>query len=408
MRWNLRGAAAAAISGTILFAALPAAAENGVTPTAIRIGSHGPLTGPGSFLGLGSRSGMQLAVQEINDAGGINGRKLEVIYEDDANSPAKALAAVKKLIEQDEVFMIFGLSGSNPTVGTLDYIKQLKVPNYFSIASAPKVTRPFNRYLFRGAVTESARYGEVYSEFLAEFLNVKRISILSGSDENAKNEGDNTTRFLEQWYGIKPLMRAEFKIGDKDFTPQLLQVKSSDPELILVAGQTPEASIIVRQARELGVKQPIFVGAASVDNALVANVGLNAEGVIGAWPLPLFPDSNHPDMVKFREAWAKLNPNAPKGRPNLFDLDAYGDTYVLAEAIRRAGPDLTREKVAGALENLDGYRVSEVATPRTFTNYHHIGNFRLRMLVVLGQHWVPLGWEPRRESEILKEFPKPQ
>jgi len=120
------------------------------------------------------------------------------------------------------------------------------------------------------------------------------------------------------------------------------------------------------------------------------------------------PDSNHPDMVKFREAWAKRNPNAPKGRPNLFDLEACGDTYVIAEAIRRAGAGLTRETFVDALESLDGYRVSEVATQRTFTKYHHIGNFRLRMLVVLGQHWVPLGWEPRRQSEILNEFPKPQ
>jgi branched-chain amino acid transport system substrate-binding protein len=396
-----------AVAAAVIFGgSRPALAEVGVTQSTIRIGSYGPLTGPAAFIGLGSRAGMEMAVQEINDAGGIHGRKLEVLYEDDANSPAKALAAVKKLIEQDEVFMIFGLSGSNPTVGTLDYVKRLQVPNYFSIASAPQVTRPFNRYLFRGAVTESARYGEVYSEFLAEFLGAKRIAILSGSDENAKNEGDNTSRFLDKRYGIKPLMRAEFKIGDKDFTPQVLQVKNADPELIMVAGQTPEASIIVRQARELGLRQPIFVGAASVDAALIANVGLNAEGVIGAWPLPLFPDSGHPDMVKFREAWMKRNPNAPKGRPNLFDLDAYGDTYVIAEAMRRAGPDLTREKLVDALEGLDGYRVSEVATPRSFAKHHHIGNFRLRMLVVLNQHWVPLGWEPARESEILAEFPK--
>ncbi len=407
MEWTRR-TTMGLVAGLTLCASLPAAAEVGVTPTSIRIGSYGPLTGPAAFLGLGSRAGMELAVQEINDAGGIHGRKLEVLYEDDANSPAKALAAVKKLVEQDEAFMIFGLSGSNPTVGTLDYVKQAKLPNYFSIASAPQVTRPFNRYLFRGAVVESARYGEVYSEFIAEFLSVKRISILSGSDENAKNEADNTSKFLQNWYGIKPLMRAEFKIGDKDFTPQLLQVKSSDPELIMVAGQTPEASIIVRQARELGLKQPIFVGAASVDTGLIANAGLNTEGVIGGWPLPLFPDSNHPDMVKFREAWVKRNPGAPKGRPNLFDLDAYGDTYVLAEALRKAGPDLTRDKLVDALESMDGYRVSEVATPRTFTKYHHIGNFRLRMMVVVAQHWVPLGWEPRRESEILKEFPKPQ
>jgi branched-chain amino acid transport system substrate-binding protein len=383
-----------------------ARAEDGVTDDTIRIGAYGPVTGPAAFLGLGSRAGMELAVKQINEAGGVNGRKLDVIFEDDGFSPAKALAAVKKLIEQDHVFMIFGLSGSNPTVGTLDYVKDLKVPNYFTVASAPPITHPYNRYLFRGATAESGRYGEVYSEFLTQFLKVRKIAILSGADENAKNEADNTARYLDKWYGVKPLMRAEFRVGDKDFTPQLIQVKSSNPELLLVTGQTPEASIIVRQARELGIRQPIFVGTASVDNALIANDGYAAEGVIGAWPLPLFPDSDDPDMVKFRDAWSQLNPNAPKGRPNLFDVYAYGDSYVIAEALRKAGRDLTRENFVDALEAMKDYRVSGVATPRTFTQHEHIGNNLLRMLIVAGQHWVPLGWEPTRPSELLSEIQK--
>jgi branched-chain amino acid transport system substrate-binding protein len=384
-----------------------AAAQDGISDTTMVIGSHGPLTGNASFVGLGSRAGMELAVQEINDSGGINGRKLQVIFEDDSNSPAKALAAVKKLVEQDKVFMMFGLSGSNPTIGVLDYLREQKVPGYFSIASAPQVTHPFNRYLFRGAVPESARYGELYSEFITQFLQVKRVAILSGNDENAKNEGDNVSKSLDKWYGLKPVIRQEFKLGDKDFTPQLLQIKAADPELIVLAAQTPEASIIVRQARELGIRQPFFGGAATIDNALIANVGYAAEGYMGAWPLPLFPDSTNPAMAKFKAAWLKRNPNPPRGRPNLFDLDAYGDTYVVAEGLRRAGHDLTREKFVDALETLRGYRVSEVATPRSFTNWNHIGNFSMTMMVVLGQHWVPLAWQPTRESEILGDFKRP-
>ncbi len=393
-----------ACTAVMLLTGSVARSENGVTDTTIRIGAYGPVTGPASFLGLGSRAGMELAVKEINEAGGIDGRKLEVLFEDDNFSPARALAAVKKLIEQDKVFMIFGLSGSNPTVGTLEYVKDLKIPNYFTVASAPPITHPYNRYLFRGATVESGRYGEVYSEFFTQFLKVKKIAIVSGADENAKNEADHTSRYLEKWYDVKPLMRAQFKVGDKDFTSQLIQVKAADPELIMVTGQTPEASIIIRQARELGLRQPIFVGTASVDNALIANDGYAAEGVIGAWPLPLFPDSNEPDMVKFRDAWLKLNPNPPKGRPNLFDVYAYGDTYVLAEALRRAGRDLTREKLVDTLESMKDYRISGVATPRTFTQRHHIGNNLLRVLVVSAQHWVPFGWEPTRPSELLSEF----
>src|SRR4051812_29950606 len=209
-----------------------ASAEEGVDKDTILIGAYGPITGPSAFLGLGGRDGASIAIEQINSAGGIHGRKLKMIFEDDGFSPAKALTSVKKLVEQDKVFMIMGLSGSNPTIGTLDYSRENKIPTYVAIASAPQVTHPFNRYLFRGASTESARFGELYAEFLTQFLQVKRVGILSGSDENAKNEADNTERMLEKWYGVKAEGRAEFKVGDKDFTPQILKMKQLTPEIV--------------------------------------------------------------------------------------------------------------------------------------------------------------------------------
>jgi branched-chain amino acid transport system substrate-binding protein len=383
-----------------------ARAEDGVTKDTILIGSYGPITGPAAFIGLGGRDGASIAIEQINAAGGINGRKLKMIFEDDGFSPAKALTSVKKLVEQDKVFMIIGLSGSNPTIGTLDYGRETKIPNYIAIASAPQVTHPFSRYLFRGASTESARFGEMYAEFLTQFLQVKHIGILSGNDENAKNEADNTEKMLEKWYNVKVESRAEFKVGDKDFTPQILKIKQANPEIVVAIGQTPEVSIIIRQMRELGLRQPIYGGAAAVDQSIIINAGLAAEGYMGGWLTPVYLDSSHPDMLKFMEAFNKYLPNAPKGRPNLYDLMGYSEMYVIAEGMRRAGPELTREKLVDALETLKDYRVSEIASPRTFTNWHHIGNLRQQIMVVLAQHWVPLRWDPQHESEILKDYKK--
>ena len=84
-----------------------------------------------------------MAIKEINAAGGINGRKLNMIFEDDGHSPAKALAAVKKLIDEDKVFMLFNVAGSNGTIGTIDYVKEKGVIMFVSFASAPGVTWPF-------------------------------------------------------------------------------------------------------------------------------------------------------------------------------------------------------------------------------------------------------------------------
>jgi len=397
----------ALLAASLAVTAGPACAQDvGLTRDQILIGGYGPITGPAAYIGLGSRDGTELAIKEINDAGGIHGRKLKLLFEDDGFSPSKALASVKKLVEQDKVFMMLGLSGSNPTVGTVEYSREARVPSYAVLASAPQYTHPFNRYLFRGGATESARYGELNAEYLIEFLQAKRIAMLSGTDENAKNEGDNTEKMLEKWYGVKLVMRAEFKVGDKDFTPQLLQAKQANADVIITLAQVPEVSILLRQARELGIKQAIMGSPAAVDNGVIAGAGLNAEGYTGGWLSGQFLDSVHPDMVKFREAWAKLHPDAPKGRPNLFDVLGYSEMYVISEAMKRAGPDLTREKLVDALETIENYKVSEIATPRTFTNWHHIGNFRMQYMVVIGQHFVPLRFDPHRESEILKEYKK--
>jgi branched-chain amino acid transport system substrate-binding protein len=397
----------ALLAASLAVIAGPACTQDvGLTKDQILIGGYGPITGPAAYIGLGSRDGTELAIKEINDAGGIHGRKLKLLFEDDGFSPSKALASVKKLVEQDKVFMMLGLSGSNPTVGTVEYSREARVPSYAVLASAPQYTHPFNRYLFRGGATESVRYGELNAEYLIEFLQAKRIAMLSGTDENAKNEGDNTEKMLEKWYGVKLVMRAEFKVGDKDFTPQLLQAKQANPDIIITLAQVPEVSILLRQARELGIKQAIMGSPAAVDNGVIAGAGLNAEGYTGGWLSGQFLDSVHPDMVKFREAWTKLHPDAPKGRPNLFDVLGYSEMYVVSEAMKRAGPDLTREKLVDALETIENYKVSEIATPRTFTKWHHIGNFRMQYMVVLGQHFVPVRFDPHRESEILKEYQK--
>ncbi len=401
-----RLAVALAILGVAVTPA-PVLAADGVTDTTIAIGAFGPITGPAAFIGLGGRDGMNLAIKEINAAGGINGRKLAVLFEDDAHSPSRALAAVKKLVDHDKVFMVFSAAGSNSTIGAIDFVKQRQIPMYVSIASAPQVTQPFNRYLFRGGTTEAARYGEIYSEFLSQGLKAQRNAFISGRDEFSKNEADAVVRHLKSWFNVEAVKRVEFNIGDKDFTPQLLELKQANPQAIMISGHPAEGAVILRQARELGLNQPFFGSGTMVDNAIPANARSAAEGFTAAWLVPLYMGSKHPDMVKFETTWRKEYPNMPTGRPNIFDVLGYGDAYVVAEGLQRAGRDLTIDKFIAALESLRNYRVSMVATPRTFTSEHHIGNLTLQIMQVKNGEWVPVDWEPKRPSDILKNLKKP-
>lgn len=405
MRDLLRAGFAGAFSVACAIASPAIAQTQGVTADAIRIGAVGPITGPAAYIGLGGRDGLQLAVNEINAAGGVNGRKLEVVFEDDAHSPTRALAAAKKLVEQDQVFTLFSVGGSNATVGLVDYVRDRKVPLYVSFASAPQVTFPFARNMFRGGTTETARYGELYAEIMDGYFKTKKVALMHGREEYPRNEANAIATKLKAWYGIEPAVRVDFSIGDKDFTSQLVKVQQAAPDVIAFFGNPAEAAIAVRQAKELGLKQRWFVGTTMVDTAFVTAARSNAEGVVGFALIPLLPTSTHPEMAKWKAAWSKAYPSAPAGRPNIFDILAYSDMYVLAEALKKAGKDLSADKLITALEGITDYRVGAIATPRTFTAKHHIGNLSLVPMVVTKGSWEPLeGWKPSRESDILKQY----
>ncbi len=396
---------ALALAACLVLATAPvAAAEQGVSADSIAIGAFGPITGPAAYIGLGGRDGAAMAIKEINAAGGVNGRKLNMIFEDDGHSPAKALAAVKKLVDEDKVFALFCVAGSNGTIGTIDYVKEKGIVMYVSFASAPGVTWPFAKNLFRGGTTEVPRYGELYAEYLADGLKAKRIGIISGREEYPKNEGDALTKQLQKWYEIAPVKRVEFNIGDKDFTPQLLDMQNADPQVIAFFGNPAEAAIAMRQAKELGLNQPFFVGSSMVDQGLLTAAGPAAEGVSGFALIPLLPNSSDPAMKAWRAKWSAEYPNLPAGRPNTFDILAYGDIYVLAEGMRQAGKDLTTDRLIDALENLRDYRVGAIATPRSFAKIHHIGNLRLQAMQVKNGEWAPVDWESKRPSDILARY----
>jgi branched-chain amino acid transport system substrate-binding protein len=378
--------------------------EPGITPDSITIGAFGPITGPAAYIGLAGRDGANLAIKEINATGGINGRKLTMIFEDDGHSPTKALAAVKKLIDQDHVSLIFCVAGSNGTIGSIDFVRENGRVMYVSFASAPGVTWPFARNLFRGGTTEVPRYGELYAEFLHDQLKAEKVAILSGREEYPKNEGDALTAQLKSWYQTEPVKRTEFNIGDKDFTPQLLEIQAANPQVIATFGNPAEAAIAMRQAKELGMNQPFFVGSNMVDQGLLSAAKQSAEGTSGFALIPLLPTSSNPEMKSWLAKWKQEYPNLPVGRPNTFDLLAYADMYVLADALKRAGRDLSTEKLIDALEATKEYRIGSIATPRTFTKKHHIGNLRLQAMQVKDGEWQPVAFEGKHESDILKRY----
>jgi branched-chain amino acid transport system substrate-binding protein len=189
-----------------------------------------------------------------------------------------------------------------------------------------------------------------------------------------KNEGNALADQLKSGYGVNVVARAEFNIGDKDFAPQLLEIKKANPDVIAFFGNPTEASIALRQAREFGLVQPFFVGATMVDTAFIAAAKANAEGARGFALIPQLPGTKTPEMTKWESTWKVEYPNLPTGRPNVFDVMAYTDMYAIANAMKAAGKNLTTQTLITNLEKLNNYQITPLASPLTFNSKNHIGN----------------------------------
>jgi branched-chain amino acid transport system substrate-binding protein len=162
------------------------AAEQGVTDDTITMGMFFPLTGMPLY-GLPHRDGAMLKFNEANAEGGVNGRKLKVIIEDDACAPAKGLAAVRKLLA-DKVFCLYGGSCTASTLSALSIIKEEKIPLMVPGTMSPKITHPFDRYIFRAGTINIEFDGNMCAEYAVKELKAKRIALLTMIGEYGESE----------------------------------------------------------------------------------------------------------------------------------------------------------------------------------------------------------------------------
>lgn len=364
-----------AVSGVLFsilfFQGLGWAAEPGVTDTEIKIGVFFPFTGPATFLGQGHVEGTTLRYEEVNAAGGIHGRKLKMLLEDDACSATKAMAAVKKLLSEN-VFAIYGGSCSNSTYPTIPVIAEAKVPLFVPGAITTKITVPFNHYVFRTGPPRLDIGGACYADMAVQGFRYTKIAVLNQADEFGKNGRDFVIKRLKEKYNIEPLINVEYNLGDTDLSSQVLKIKALNPECVITMAYVKEGAIFVRQAKELGLNAQI-VGDVSMNDVFFPDTVKDASiGVVLGYPFVNLVEGAAPGMVKFREAYKKRYPTAQIGKPYFTEPMSYAGFDVFCEGLRRAGRNLTREKFIKALESLKNYETGFLQ-PVTFTPTDHDG-----------------------------------
>jgi branched-chain amino acid transport system substrate-binding protein len=353
----------------------------GVTGDTITIGILGSLAGPAAIWGSGNLVAGTMYFTKVNDAGGVHGRKLKWVVEDDGSSPPKGIAAFKKLAA-DNVFAVFGPSTSAVVAAARPTMDASGIPTFISIPSTPRATDPFSKNVFRTGPLNDTLQGYLVADFVVGTQKARRVALLSQSDEYGQRGADSVLKRLKEKHAMTPVAHEVFNAADTDFTAQVLKVRDARADALIVYGYIAPSATIVRQAKQLGVEAKIIGSNATSSRLYPQVVGEAAVGVLNVITVADLPESGQPTIARFREEFERLNPSlVPQGRPDLTDLLAYGGAMTFVEGLKRAGRDLTREKFVAALETIKSFETG-FTLPTTFTATDHEGNRAARILEI--------------------------
>lgn len=295
----------------------------------IVVGYYGDLTGRTSNFGQSSRNGIEMAVDEINKAGGINGRQIQTLSEDDEGRPEKAATVVTKLIDQDRVVALIGETTSGNTLAAAPKAQTARVPMISPAATTPAVTQ-VGDYIFRVCFIDPFQ-GEVMAKFAANTLKAKKAAVLL--DFNSPYSR-GLTEFFEKSFaklGGQVIMKQAYTQGDRDYKGQLTSIRSVSPDVIYIPGYYGEVGVIAKQAQQLGIATPLL-GGDGWDATQLWDLGgkaLNGDYISNHYSI----DDPSPAIQKFVAAYKARYGNPPDALAAL----GYDAMSVLADSIKRAG-----------------------------------------------------------------------
>ncbi len=333
------------VAACVLLAPL-AHAQDGVSKTAITLGQSVALTGPSATLGLPFAQGARLYFDRLNSAGGINGRKVELVSMDDAGSPEQAVSNTKKLLGQG-VLSLFGYLGSPQVTAVNAQLKDADVLLFGAMAGADELRGSLypNVYSIRPGYSEEAAVITKH----AETLGMKKLAILHAKDAESMAALDSAERTMTS-LGANLVLKAPIEGVDK--------AVAAKPQSVLLISEPKGAASAIRELRAKGYKGPIYGFSTTGESLLAEQLGAAGAGVV---LVRVTPRSDNAKSTLVRELLAD-SAAAKLGKPNVYMLEGYIAAWAYSEALRKASNQPTRAKLRKALDglqemNLGGFRV---------------------------------------------------
>jgi len=330
----------------------------GVTSEVIKIGTFGPITGANFALGKLPMNGLEVVFDDINAAGGIHGRKLQLVRVDDQCDPAGAIAAVRKLIFDEHVFAIVGGSCSNAVLAAKKDIEEAGIPYVNFVAASNKISAPKFPNIFTSMLTSNLE-SELQAQYLAE-LGVKKAAVVAQHDAWGRDRHDTLLPALAA-RNIEVVADEELAMESNDATAQVLRVQSSGAEAVVLLNYPKPASLFMRDSSRLGFDST-FVGTSVIPDPvafydLVAIPGATKNFVT------ISPSRFPIDSENAAEWRNKLVAKFPDDVPHAYNVFGITAGQLTVEAIKAAGADLTRQALIDALTAVTSLEVSFTPGP---------------------------------------------
>lgn len=334
---------ATAVMGSVLAGCSKSSANSDT----INIGAIGPLTGPASTYGQSVKNGAELYLEQVNADGGIDGKKLSLLFEDDEANADKAIQAFNKLVDNDKVPVILGAVTSGATNAVAPQATSRSIPMLTPTATEPNITKNGGEFVFRGCFVDSFQ-GVALADYATSTLSKKTAAVLYNKDSDySKGIADAFKKEFES-KGGKVTEFLTYNEGDKDFNAQLTKIKGTNSDVLVLPDYYTQVGTVAKQARDMGIQSQLLGGDGWESEELTK---LGGTAVNGALYLNHYYSGDSSSVVAdFVKAYkAKYN-----AEPDAFAALAYDSTKVIVEAIKSAGTDPVAIKDALAKTKLDG------------------------------------------------------
>jgi branched-chain amino acid transport system substrate-binding protein len=387
------------LSGLIAAAVtLPAAAQKkydtGVSDTEIKIGNIMPYSGPASAYGIIGKT-MSAYFRMINDSGGVNGRKINFISYDDAYSPPKTVEQARRLVESDEVFLIFAPLGTAPNAAIQKYMNTMRVPQLFVATGASRWGDPEHFPWTIGWQPNYRAEGRVYATYILQHHAGAKIGVLYQNDDFGKDYVLGLKDVLRDKYDKMVVARVPYEISIPTVDSQVVAIKTANPDIFINVATPKFAAQAIKKIAELGWHPiQIMTNVSASVGAVLKPAGLeNSAGILSAGYQMDVADpqwDSFPGMQRYRAFMAKYYPEADKSESG--PLTGFTTSTALVNVLKRCGDNLTRENVMKMVADID-YEVDTyipgIRAKTTATDFYPIE--QVQMMKFSGEKWELFG-----------------